>query len=110
MKIFLQCDIVDQSGHGVPIIVREYGEKAYKFSESSITVTIPFDRTGFNVENTQEKILILIKSNPKITRKQIAKELLITEDSAKYHLHQLKKKGRIIHLGSTKSGYWEIRE
>ena len=114
MKIFLQCDIVDQSGHGVPIIVREYGEKAYKFSESSITVTIPFDRTGFNVENTQEntqeKMLILIKSNPKITRKQIAKELLITEDSAKYHLDQLKKKGKITHLGSTKSGYWEIRE
>ena len=71
MKIFLQCDIVDQSGHGVPIIVREYGEKAYKFSESSITVTIPFDRTGFNVENTQEntqeKMLILIKSKSKIT-------------------------------------------
>lgn len=118
MSIFLQCDIVEHSGHGVPIVVREYGEKAYEFSQNFITVTIPFDRTGFNVantqenaqENTQEKILILIKSNPQITRKQIAKELLITEDSAKYHLDQLKKKGKIIHLGSTKAGHWEIRE
>ena len=28
MNIFLQCDIVEQSGHGVPLIVKEYGEKA----------------------------------------------------------------------------------
>ncbi len=55
-------------------------------------------------------MLVLIKSNPKITRKQIANELSITEDSAKYHLSQLKKKGKIIHLGSTKSGHWEIEE
>ena len=55
-------------------------------------------------------MLILIKINPKITRNNISKELLITEDSAKYHLDQLKKKGKITHLGSTKSGYWEIRE
>lgn len=51
MKIFLQCNIVEHSGHGVPIIVREYGEKAYEFSESFITVTIPFDRIGFESQN-----------------------------------------------------------
>lgn len=44
MKIFLQCGIVEYSGHGVPIVIREYGEKAYTFSENMITVTIPFDK------------------------------------------------------------------
>ena len=44
MKIFLQCGIVEHSGHGVPIVVREYGEKAYSFSKNMITVTIPFNR------------------------------------------------------------------
>ena len=33
MKIFLQCGIVEHSEHGVPIVVREYWEEAYKFSE-----------------------------------------------------------------------------
>lgn len=35
---FLQCDIVDQLGYDVPIIVREYGTKAYIFSENSIPI------------------------------------------------------------------------
>lgn len=56
MSIFLQFEIVKHSGHGVPIIVRAYGEKAYEFSKSFITITISFDRTGFNVDNPQEKI------------------------------------------------------
>ncbi len=44
MKIFLQCGIVEHSGHGVPIVVREYGEEAYSFSKNMITVTIPFNK------------------------------------------------------------------
>ena len=32
MKIFLQCGIVEHSGHGVSIVIKEYGEKAYSFS------------------------------------------------------------------------------
>ena len=60
MKIFLQCGIVEHSGHGVPIVVREYGEKAYTFSENMITVTIPFDEEvlaskNAEVENDVEK-------------------------------------------------------
>lgn len=54
MNIFLQCDIVEQSGHGVPLIVKEYGEKAYIFSENSITVVIPFDRIGFGKDFHEE--------------------------------------------------------
>lgn len=61
MKIDLQYHIVNQSGHGVPIIVREYGEKAYTFSENSITVTIPFDRTGFESQNVHQNPLDVIK-------------------------------------------------
>lgn len=41
MSIFLQFEIVEHSGHGVPIIVRDYGEKAYEFLKSFITINIP---------------------------------------------------------------------
>lgn len=30
-KIFLQCRIVEQTGHGVPKVVSKYGEEAYDF-------------------------------------------------------------------------------
>lgn len=32
--------IVEQSGHGVPIIVEKYGKEAYDFSSDSIVVTL----------------------------------------------------------------------
>lgn len=47
MKIFLLCHIVEQTGHGVPKVVRKYGVRAYDFGTSTITVRIPFDRSGF---------------------------------------------------------------
>lgn len=44
MKIFRECGIIGHPGHGVPVVVKEYGEKAYSFSKNMITVTIPFSR------------------------------------------------------------------
>lgn len=54
MKIFLQCHIVEQTGHGVPKVVNKYGAKAYDFGTSMITVTIPFDKSGFENEPQNE--------------------------------------------------------
>ena len=45
MDRFKSCRIVERSGHGVPEVVKDYGKKAYKFSDNTITVTIPFDKT-----------------------------------------------------------------
>lgn len=65
MNIFLQCGIVEHSGHGVPIVVKEYGEQAYLFSKNMITVTIPFNKkknVGVNASikltETQKKYII----------------------------------------------------
>lgn len=73
MKIFLQCGIVEHSGHGVPIVVREYGEKAYTFSENMITVTIPFEKpgreTGEEKLTDKERIVYnIITNNPYVKR------------------------------------------
>ena len=43
-EIFVQLHISEKSGRGVPRIVGEYGEKAFDFSNNSITVTIPYNR------------------------------------------------------------------
>lgn len=48
MDIFKSCRIVERSGHGVPQVVKVYGKGAYKFSINTITVTIPFGKTGFS--------------------------------------------------------------
>ena len=56
----------------------------------------------------QEEILLLIKSNPQITRKELAESLGRTEGSIRYYLRQLIQQGMIKHVGATKSGEWII--
>jgi ATP-dependent DNA helicase RecG len=49
-----------------------------------------------------------MRSDPTVTRIQLAQHLGITADGVKYHLDALKKAGRIRHVGPTKAGTWEI--
>ena len=59
-------------------------------------------------ETTQERIILLLKANPEISRKGLAEQIGITTDGIKYHLKKLSDKGVIKHRGSTKAGYWEV--
>ena len=61
-------------------------------------------------KTTQEKIINLIKENPRIARKEIALLVGLTLGGIKYHLAKMEKAGIIIHVGATKSGYWQIIE
>lgn len=57
-----------------------------------------------NLNDSQKTILQLMKSNPTITRKELAKQMNITEDGVKYNLQKLKNLGIIKREGSTKNG------
>lgn len=124
MKIFLQCGIVEHSGHGVPIVVREYGECAYTFSQNMITVTIPFNRPNktenapvnvtvnvpVKLNSTQITILNLIRENLNITTEDISKALDKDRRTVTRNIKVLKENGMISRVGSDKSGHWEIKE
>ena len=48
--------------------------------------------------------------NPKITAEQIANNLEnISAEGIRYHIRNLKKSGKIIREGSTKSGKWIVK-
>lgn len=110
MSIFIQCDIVEHSGHGVPIVVREYGEKAYKFNENSIIVTIPFDKTGFDSQNAHQNSLIIIKNlienNPQVTLNEMAEAIGKTVKTVQ---RLIKDSNCIEYVGSSKKGYWKLK-
>ena len=68
MKIFSDLDIVDHTGHGVPIIIEKYGRDAFEISDNHIIVTIPFDsevmksinvgiNVGINLNAMERKII-----------------------------------------------------
>ena len=120
MKIFLQCGIVEHSGHGVPIVVKEYGEKAYSFSQNMITVTIPFNRpkqvvnapvnAPVKLTPTQVNILNLIRHDANITIEAIVQSLGKDRRTITRNIGVLREKQLLKRVGSDKTGHWEIIE
>jgi len=60
-------------------------------------------------ETTQEKLISLIKENPNITQEQLAVKLGLTRDGISYNIKKLREQGKIVRIGSTKSGTWIIK-
>ena len=58
------------------------------------------------VQRTEEVFLNALRKNPQISRKELSKMLMISENGVKYHLKKLKNKGLIEHIGTSRGGYW----
>lgn len=120
MDVFVQCGIVDRSGHGVPKVVKVYGREAFKFLGVGIMVTIPFDKKGFNVNKdftinftinfteNEKKVLSLIKTNNEITTNELSEKLNISRRAVQTIINSLKEKNVLTREGSRKIGYWKI--
>ena len=122
MKIFLRRHIVEQTGHGVPKVVREYGAKAYGFGTSAITATIPFDRSGFEGKRENATVNVTVKlsetekSHPPLDSQDNAIAIEgLSEKIGKHRttilraLGQSREKGLVERVGSDKAGHWEIK-
>ncbi|MFZ2655392.1 MAG: winged helix-turn-helix domain-containing protein [Victivallales bacterium] len=62
------------------------------------------------MEKTVEKILALLRSNSRITQKEIISETGLSRRGVEWNLKELKKAGRIRRIGSDRSGNWEMLE
>ncbi len=61
-------------------------------------------------ENTNARVLALIRQQPGITTPALATAIGLSTDGIKYHLTQLRRSGKLRHVGPTKGGHWEIIE
>ncbi len=59
---------------------------------------------------TREKVIDLIKNNPKITTAELAEILEITVKGVEWNLAKLREKGIIKRIGPAKGGYWKVIE
>ena len=68
------------------------------------------DRTQIvdSFKSTEEKILYLIKEDPKITQEMMSKELNLARSTISSNIKKLKIKGIIDRIGSDRIGYWKI--
>ncbi|MCX9083056.1 MAG: DUF977 family protein [Candidatus Methanoperedens sp.] len=67
------------------------------------------EKTMENVrEETGEKIINLIKENPKITTKELADKTGLSVKSIEWNIKELKDKGLLRRIGADRGGHWEV--
>ncbi len=116
MKIMGQLDFIEQTGHGVPLIVKTYGKKAFQFLDNSIIVTIPFAFTptfaSLRPESSpsHNKVLAVLNENPTMSVKQLCAVIGLGRTRVVQLLSDLKSTGRIERIGSSRSGYWKVNK
>ena len=59
-------------------------------------------------QSTRERLIALIKENPRITRASLSEQLGISSSNVQFHIERLKSEGIIQRVGSPRNGHWEF--
>ncbi len=117
-KIMGQLNLIEQTGHGVPLIVSKYGRNVFEITENFITVTLPFSKENEerdkiveneNLTRSEKKVFLALNKNPNLSVRKLISVLDIKQTAINNALKGLKEKGYIVRIGSNKTGYWEIK-
>ena len=119
-KIFIKLGLIEQTGHGVSMIVDRYGKEAFTFLDNFLRVTIPFsydlnsylkpDVTENVTEKSmtdEEKIISAIRKNPNISTTELSKIIGKTRRTVARVIESSEK---IVRVGPDKGGHWEIKK
>lgn len=118
LNIFTNLDLIDQTGHGVPLIINKYGKEAFYISNNTIIVTIPINKElleqvddkddYLELNETETEIYNCIKENENITIPELSNEANVGERQVMRVLNKLKEKKYIKREGSNKKGFWKV--
>lgn len=118
-KIFGQLGYVEQTGHGIPLIINKYGRQAFNIMENFLNVTIPFDvddnkktneviKQDSSMNKSQETVYEYLNKNPNATVKEMENDLGYSNGYIRKIMDWLKANGFIERTGSKKTGSWFI--
>lgn len=118
-QIMVQLDYIEQTGHGVPLIVSRYGKEVFDITENFITVTIPLNRKSKEkndlgkgkkelIDSKDEEILKLMKENSSISVNDISKQIGLGTTTLTKRIRRLKEERFVERKGSKKKGQWVV--
>lgn len=125
-QIMVRLDYIEQTGHGVPLIVSRLGKDVFNISENFITVTIPFNRgrgreeddagtaesnydIGLFLDKVDVKIIELMQDRPDITFDQLAKMIEVSRTTINNRIARLKRAQIVVREGTARAGRWHVR-
>lgn len=112
--MFHRVHFVERWGTGIRKILSK--EPATDFKEVADIFTTVFRRktvgitVGKTVGKTRERVILLIKENPRITREELADSLGLSVRGIEWNLRKLKEEGILRREGPRKGGRWVIEE
>ena len=119
--IFAACGLAEQTGHGVPKIVRACGREAFSFAENTLTVTIPFafepeyvtlrkekEKESMELSINQKNVALYLEENSHATLQETAEHTGLSLAGVKKIASKLQEAGFLRRLGSKKAGYWKV--
>ena len=118
-QIMVQLDFIEQTGHGVPLIVSKYGRNVFDITENFITVTLPLnvsskpkaaEITDISLTNTQKEVIRLIKKNNTITISELSKAIKVSVTAINNAIKGLRNSGILTRSGARKNGVWVVNQ
>lgn len=116
-QIMVQLDYIEQTGHGVPLIVSKYGKEVFDITENFITVTIPLNKgikrqndleKKCRIDSVDEEILMLMVENSGISVNEISGQIGLGTTMLTKRIRRLKECGYVERKGSKKKGEWVV--
>lgn len=116
-KIFGQLGYVEQTGHGIPLIISNYGKQAFDIMDNYLNVVIPFARkqsthipqqVSNNLNEAQRNVCTILENHPEFTIQNIVEQTQYSDGYVRKILNSLKELGYLKRIGSNKNGYWQI--
>ena len=83
------------------------GEKVVEGSEKRLVDRLA-EGLVERLAESQKRILILIKENPYISKKELSKTIGISTTAIDKNITRLKKEGLLKRIGPDKGGYWKV--
>ena len=119
LTVFIANQLSEQTGHGNPIIVSNYGREAFDISNGIVKVTLRFAFTPLHVmlrqadqtlTNTQQSIIGFLKSNPHCKLADLSEELGISLMGVKKAMAQLQEMKLVKREGGKRYGKWVVEK
>ncbi len=125
--VFKKLGIIDQWGNGLKLVadeMKEYPDIQLCWKEVDLSFQIQFINKKYNSDVTnvtndvtnvtndvtnENSVLDLISKKPEITTKEISEILTLSERQCKRIMAQLKDKGIIERIGTSRMGHWTIK-
>ena len=120
-NIFISCDLSEQSGHGIPQIVKTYGKEAFSFRDGLLIVTIPFGYEPDYVKarmmkkqvqtlltDNQKSVLAYLNDHPNASLQETADACSLSLGGVKKIVVRLQEMRLLERLGAKNNSTWVV--